>query len=689
MENKFKVHAPFEPKGDQPEAIQELVKGFLGDKTHQVLLGVTGSGKTYTVAKLIEKIQKPTLVMSHNKTLAAQLFGEFKQFFPDNAVEFFVSYYDYYQPEAYIPETDTYIEKDADINEDIDRLRLHATSSILSRKDVIVIASVSAIYGLGSPKDFRDMVAIVKVGSGPSRELLIHKLVDIHYVRNPIDFYRGSFRARGDVVEIYPAYEEYVIRIEYWEDVPERISLLNPVTGELLGKLGEVFIYPARHFVSSHANIKRAMNSIRKELTEYLEKLKSENKLLEAQRIEQRTLFDIELLLEVGFCPGIENYSRHLAGRKPGERPSCLMDYFPDDFLVVIDESHATLPQLRGMYHGDRSRKKTLLEYGFRLPSALDNRPLYFEEFESLCPQTLYLSATPGDFELEKVGGEIVELVVRPTGLVDPIIEVRSTKGQVENLWGEIKQRIDTNERVLVTTLTKRMAEDLADYFKSLGSKSRYLHSEIDVIERVEILRDLRLGNIEVLVGVNLLREGLDLPEVSLVAIMDADKEGFLRSKRSLIQISGRAARHKAGTVILYADRMTDSMIAAIAETDRRRKIQIEFNKKHNIKPVSIIKTVESIMLTTSVADEKLYKDEESDANRLPNYLSELPAVAKVDELIRLMKQAAKELNFEYAAFIRDQIMEIQKELNIRPETDGKKKRRPPFKKLKRITRFY
>ena len=688
MAKKFILHSPFEPTGDQGQAIEKLTEGVLSGKRYQVLLGVTGSGKTFTIANVIARVNKPTLVISHNKTLAAQLYGEFKQFFPENAVEYFISYYDYYQPEAYIPETDTYIEKDADINDDIDRLRLKATTSILSRRDVIVVASVSSIYGLGSPKDFRDLVAYIKVGKGPSRELLLRKLVEIHYVRNPIDFYRGSFRARGDVVEIYPAHEEYVVRIEYWGDVPERITTIDPITGELIDELEDVWIYPARHFVSSRPTIESAVESIKKELAERLEELRKMGKLLEAQRLEQRTLYDIELLLEIGYCPGIENYSRHLSGRKPGERPSCLLDYFPDDFLVVIDESHVTVPQLRGMYHGDRSRKETLVEYGFRLPSALDNRPLTFEEFEALCPQTIYVSATPGDYELEKVGGEVVEQLIRPTGLVDPKIEVRPTRGQVEDLWGEIKKRIERNERVLVTTLTKRMAEDLADYFHSLGAKARYLHSEIDTIERVEILRDLRLGNIDVLVGVNLLREGLDLPEVSLVAIMDADKEGFLRSHRSLIQIAGRAARHKAGTVLLYADRITEAMKLAIEETERRRKIQEEYNRKHGITPQSIKKSVQSILLTTSVADEKRESEREKRGPSMPDYIDDLPAEAQIQELIRLMKQAAKELNFEYAAFLRDQIKEIQKELNKSP-TSGKKKRKAPFRKLKRITRFY
>jgi len=686
MSQQFKLVAPFSPTGDQPQAIDSLINGILSGKKHQVLLGVTGSGKTYTIANVIEKIQRPTLVISHNKTLAAQLFGEFKQFFPSNAVEFFISYYDYYQPEAYLPVTDTYIEKDVDINEDIDRLRLRATSAILSRRDVIVVASVSCIYGLGSPKDFRDMCVHIKTGEKPSRELLIRNLVDIHYVRNPIDFYRGAFRARGDIVEIFPAYEEYIVRVDYWGETPNKIALLNHLTGEVLSETEEIWIYPARHFVTERETLKKSIVSIKAELEERLDEFRKLGKLLEAQRLEQRTKFDIELMLEIGYCPGIENYSRHIAGRLPGERPSCLLDYFPGDFLVVIDESHVTAPQLRGMFNGDRSRKMTLVDYGFRLPSALDNRPLYLDEFESLCPQTIYVSATPGDFEFEKTGGEIVEQLIRPTGLVDPKVEVRPTKGQIENLWGEIKLRISKGERVIVTTLTKRMAEDLAEYFVSLGAKSKYLHSEIHTIERVEILRDLRLGNIEVLVGVNLLREGLDLPEVSLVAIMDADKAGFLRSHRSLIQISGRAARHEAGTVLLYADEITEAMRKAIAETDRRRKIQEEYNKAHNITPVSIKKSVEAIMLTTFVADAREKIEQESQSKKLPAYIGDLPIQSKIDELIRLMKQAAKELNFEYAAYLRDQLKELQQQLNL--PINEKTKRRAPFRKLK-LGKFY
>ncbi len=688
MSKKFKIHSDYLPTGDQPDAINALVEGVQSGKKYQVLLGVTGSGKTYTIANVIERVQKPTLVISHNKTLAAQLFGEFKQFFPENAVEFFISYYDYYQPEAYLPESDTYIEKDADINEDIDRLRLRATSSILSRRDVIVIASVSCIFGLGSPKDFRDLCAHIKVGEALSREYLLRELVNIHYVRNPIDFYRGAFRARGDVVEIYPAYEEFVVRVEYFGDIPEKISLIQPLTGEIISEVDEFYVYPARHFVMDRQTLLKAIDSIKEELTQRLDELQSKGRLLEAQRLEQRTKFDIEMMLEIGYCSGIENYSRHIAGRKPGERPSCLLDYFPDDFLVVIDESHVTVPQVKGMYLGDRSRKETLIDYGFRLPSALDNRPLLFDEFEKSCPQTIYDSATPGDFELERTGGEVVEQLIRPTGLVDPKIEVRKTKGQIENLWGEIKQRTDIGERVLVTTLTKRMAEDLAEYFSSLGAKSKYLHSEINTIERVEILRDLRLGNVEVLVGVNLLREGLDLPEVSLVAIMDADKRGFLRSHRSLIQISGRAARHSAGTVILYADEITDAMKTAIDETNRRRIIQEKYNREHNITPKSITKSVDSIMLTTTVADTREV-EKEVQKPKIPKYIADLPIEGKIDELVRLMKKSAKELDFEYAAYLRDQIKQFQEELNI-PQLEGeRKKRRAPFRKRRKVGRYF
>lgn len=689
MTHHFRLHSQFAPTGDQPQAIEKLVRGVLAGKKKQVLLGVTGSGKTFTIANVIEQVQKPTLVISHNKTLAAQLYGEFKQFFPENAVEYFISYYDYYQPEAYIPETDTYIEKDADINDDIDRLRLKATSSILSRRDVIVVASVSCIYGLGSPKDFRDMVVHIQAGKGPSRELLFRKLVDIHYVRNPFDFARGAFRAQGDVVEIYPAYEEYVVRVDYWGDTPDRIHLLKPVTGEIVEEVEDAWIYPARHFVSPRETILRAIKSIKEELAERLEFFRKQNRLLEAQRLEQRTNFDIELMLEIGYCPGIENYSRHLSGRAPGERPSCLLDYFPEDFLVVIDESHVTVPQLRGMYHGDRSRKKTLVEYGFRLPSCFDNRPLYFEEFESLCPQTIYVSATPGDYEIQEVSGEIVEQLVRPTGLVDPKIEVRPTKGQIEDLWSEIKKRIEKGERTIITTLTKRMAEDLAEYFTSLGAKAKYLHSELDAFERVEILRDLRLGNIDVVVGVNLLREGLDLPEVSLVAIMDADKEGFLRSYRSLIQISGRCARHESATVLLYADTMTNSMAEAIAETERRRKVQVEFNETHNIVPKGIKKSVEDILHTTTVADARETKETRM-KYRVPDYLKGLPIPGQIDELIRIMREAAKSLDFEYAAFVRDQIRELREQLKLPYDPlETKKTRKAPFKKTKKIGRFY
>ncbi len=684
MSKKFELHAPFVPTGDQPQAIEKLIASIQNHNKYQVLMGVTGSGKTFTVASVIEKLQMPTLVISHNKTLAAQLFGEFKQFFPNNAVEYFVSYYDYYQPEAYVPVTDTYIEKDADINEDIDRLRLRATTAILSRRDVVVVSSVSCIFGLGSPSDFKDLTVYIAVNNGPTRGSLLRRLVDIQYVREPIDFARGAFRARGDVVEIYPAYEDRIIRVEYWDEKPERITAINPITGELLETFEEIWIFPARHFVTSMENLKRATTVIKNELDERLEDLRANGKLLEAQRLEQRANYDIELMLEIGYCPGIENYSRHLANREPGSRPACLLDYFQGDFLVVVDESHVTLPQVRGMSHGDRQRKNTLVEYGFRLPSALDNRPLFFDEFMTMIPQQLYVSATPGDYEMELTHGEVVEQLIRPTGLVDPMLEVRPTRGQVENLWGEIKKRISIGERVLVTTLTKRMAEDLSEYFQSLNAKSKYLHSDVDAIERVEILRDLRLGNIEVLVGVNLLREGLDLPEVSLVAIMDADKQGFLRSYRSLIQIAGRAARHIAGTVLLYADTMTEAMAKTISETNRRRTMQMQYNEDHGIVPKSIKKSVQDIMLATAVADSREVSGEP--IPEIPEYMSDLPTEGKIDEMMRLMKNAAKELNFEYAAFLRDQIKDLQKQLASPTDALSKKKtRQAPFKKMRNL----
>jgi len=681
---KFELNSSYKPSGDQPQAIDKLVEGINSGKKHQTLLGVTGSGKTFTIANLIARIQKPTIVISHNKTLAAQLFGEFSQYFPKNAVEYFISYYDYYQPEAYIPQTDTYIEKDADINEDIDRLRLRATTHLMDRKDTVIISSVSCIYGLGNPEDYAYLMIQLKRNDTAAIQKLIRKLVDIHYVRNEFELTRGSFRVRGDVIEIMPAYEKQLIRIEFFGDEIERISMADPLTGEVIQELNRVSIYPAKHFVTTSPKIKKAVKSIRNELNDRLSELKAENKLLEAQRLEQRTLFDIEMLLEIGYVSGIENYSRHLSDRSPGSRPWCLLDYFPKDFVIVIDESHVTVPQIRAMYKGDRSRKQTLVEYGFRLPSAMDNRPLKFDEFLELSNQIIFVSATPGDWEIEQSSGEVVEQIVRPTGLIDPEIEVRGTEGQIEDLLAELKSIVKQGQRALVTTLTKRMSEDLSDYLSDFGIKVRYLHSEIDAIDRVEILRDLRLGNFDVLVGVNLLREGLDLPEVTLVAIMDADKEGFLRSEKSLIQTAGRAARNISGKVILYADRITNSMANAMRETERRRKAQLEYNVEHKITPKTIIKSVNDVMATTGIADSR--KKEEEPDPETPDYLESLPIEAKIDELERMMKRAAKNLEFEQAAFFRDEINELKKAL---PDSRKKLKKKIGLKSNKKITRFY
>ncbi len=682
--SEFKVHAPYKPSGDQPQAIEKLVEGICAGKKYQTLLGVTGSGKTFTVANVIERVQKPTLVISHNKTLAAQLFGEFSQFFPQNAVEYFISYYDYYQPEAYIPQTDTYIEKDADINEDIDRLRLRATTHLMDQRDVVIVASVSCIFGLGNPEDYAFLMAHAKVGEKVSIQAFARRLVDIHYVRNEFELGRGTFRIRGDVMEILPAYEKDLIRVEFFGDEVERIITANPLTGELKQELKQVSIYPAKHFVTTTEKMKTAVRAIREELQDRLEELREAGKLLEAQRLEQRTLFDIEMMLEVGYVSGIENYSRHLSGRPPGSRPWCLLDYFPEDFLVVIDESHVTMPQIRAMFNGDRSRKETLVEYGFRLPSALDNRPLKFEEFLELAPQLLFVSATPSKWDIIQSGG-VVEQLVRPTGLIDPEIEVRGTKGQIENLLAELRAVTGRGERALVTTLTKRMAEDLAEYLDEFGLRVRYLHSEIDAIERIEIIRDLRLGNFDVLIGVNLLREGLDLPEVTLVAIMDADKEGFLRSETSLVQTAGRAARNVAGKVLLYADNITDSMARAIQETERRRKAQLEYNRKHKITPKTIVKSVEDVMATTGIADSK--QKEKKPEPETPEYFDSLPIEAKIDELERMMEAAAKNLEFEQAAFFRDEIRELEEAL----PPSRKKERRKSAQRYtgKKITRFY
>jgi len=659
---EFKLVSDYKPAGDQPKAIRELLDNLRKGVKYQVLLGVTGSGKTFTIANVIKEIGKPTLIISHNKTLAAQLYGELKQFFPYNAVEYFISYYDYYQPEAYVPATDTYIEKEATINDDIERLRLKATSALMERRDVIIVASVSAIYGLGDPEEVGKLFILVERGEEIDRDDLLRRLVDIQYTRNDIALKRGCFRVRGDIVELVPAYEENVVRFEFFGDIVDRISILNPTTGEIIEEKEKVAIYPAGHWVTTRPRLEEAIKSIEKELEERLKELREKGKILEAQRLEQRTRFDLEMLREIGYCPGIENYSRHLSGRKPGQRPACLIDYFPDDFLTIIDESHVTIPQLQGMYNGDRSRKLTLVEYGFRLPSALDNRPLRFDEVEELWNQVIFVSATPGPYELEKSKGVVVEQIIRPTGLVDPLLTVRSTRNQVDDMVNEIRKRIEKKERVLITTLTKRMAEDLADYLLNLGFKVRYLHSEIDAIERVEILRGLRLGEFDVLVGVNLLREGLDLPEVSLVIITDADKTGFLRSETSIIQIAGRAARNRAGEVILYADSFTDAMKKAIEETERRRKLQIEYNQKHRITPKTIKKSVTQVLLTTKVADERVFtKEDESTKREIEELKRTLDKITLVEELERRMKVAASLLEFERAALYRDALIEIKK----------------------------
>src|SRR5512138_2759946 len=608
---EFDLQAPFQPAGDQPKAITELTAGLERGDRFQTLLGVTGSGKTMTIANVIKAHSRPTLVLSHNKTLAAQLYGELKSFFPHNAVEYFISYYDYYQPEAYVPTTDTYIEKDASINEDIDRLRLRATSSLLERDDVIIVATVSAIYGLGDPVSYREQMVTITQGQRVNRDDILRSLVKIQYNRNDVAFERGTFRVRGDTVEIFPAYEEQGVRVELWGDEVERISKINVLTGETIATLDRAAIYPAKHFVTQRPTLERAVKLIREELVERLAELKNAGRLLEAQRLESRTNFDIEMMLEIGTCAGIENYSRHLSGRAAGERPACLFDYFPDDFLVVVDESHVTLPQVGGMFNGDRARKLTLVEYGFRLPSALDNRPLMFDEFLSLTPRAINVSATPGDIELRLSEGVVVEQIIRPTGLIDPEIDIRPVRGQVDDLLNEIRLREQKNERVLVTTLTKRMAEDLTDYLAQTGVRVRYMHSDIDAIERMEIVRGLRLGEFDVLVGINLLREGLDMPEVSLVAILDADQEGFLRSDRSLIQTVGRAARHLEGKAIFYADRITGSMQRCLEETSRRRAIQIQHNLDNGITPMSVKKSVDQVRFITRVADARIERDED------------------------------------------------------------------------------
>jgi len=658
--NKFQLVSEYKPTGDQPEAIRQLTEGLLRGDKYQTLLGVTGSGKTFTMANVVAAINRPTLVISHNKTLAAQLYGEFKGFFPNNAVEYFISYYDYYQPEAYVPTTDTYIEKDTSINDEIDRLRLKATSSLMSRRDALIVASVSCIYGLGDPEDYQAQMVVVNRGDKVDRNRILEKLIDIQYTRNDFQFERGTFRVRGDVVEIFPAYEREAFRVELFGNEVESIARVNTLTGEILEAVEAVAIYPAKHFVTPAYKLQRAVETIRAELAERLTLLRQNNKLLEAQRLEMRTSFDLEMLQEIGSCSGVENYSRHFSGRKVGERPSTLIDYFPKDFLLIVDESHATIPQINGMYHGDRARKETLVEHGFRMPSALDNRPLMLPEFESLVSQTVYVSATPADYELKKSAGVVVEQIIRPTGLIDPEIEIRPVKNQIDDLIGQIRERVAKQHRVLVTTLTKRMAEDLSDYLAEMDIRVRYLHSEIDALDRVEVLRGLRLAEFDVLVGVNLLREGLDLPEVSLIAILDADKEGFLRSERSLMQTAGRAARNVDGKVIFYADTITGSMKKTIDETTRRRAVQQKYNREHGITPKTIYKSVEDVLSSTRVADVKVDKygkeKQKAVADNDWKRMSPLEREEMLDRMEKEMLDAARNLEFERAAMLRDEI---------------------------------
>ena len=656
--SRFQLKSDFQPRGDQQQAIEAIVEGLRSGKKHQTLLGVTGSGKTFTMANVIERENRPTLVLSHNKTLVAQLYGEFRALFPDNAVEFFISYYDYYQPEAYVPQSDTYIEKDSDVNEEIDRLRLRATSSLLERRDVIIVASVSCIFGLGSPSEYERLHVILEVGDQVDRDDVIRRLVAIHYVRNDFGLERANFRVRGDVLEIMPAYDDRVIRIEFFGDYVEAISEVHKVTGKTVDVRSKVAIYPAKHFVTTQPRIDAAIDEIMKEMENRVYEFEKQNKLVEAQRIAQRTKYDMEMLKELGYCSGIENYSRFLTGRKPGEKPWVLLDYFPKDFLMIIDESHASLPQVRGMYNGDRSRKEVLIDYGFRLPSALDNRPLSFREFENIINQVVYISATPADYELEKCEGVVVEQIIRPTGLLDPRIIVKPAKDQVDDLLGEIHKRITVNERVLVTTLTKKMSEDLTAYLTEMGIKVRYLHSEINSLDRVAILRGLRLREFDVLVGVNLLREGLDLPEVSLVAIFDADKMGFLRNERSLVQTAGRAARNVNGLVILYADTMTEAMMRTIEETNRRRVIQKAYNEEHGITPETIRKSIDEILMTTVIAD-GTGREEKLDRSEV-NILDLMDAQEALAALRKQMKSAADKLEFEEAAKLRDEILRIE-----------------------------
>ena len=673
--NHFKIKSEYKPSGDQPKAIKELTEGILRGDKYQTLLGVTGSGKTYSISHVIQNINKPTLIMSHNKTLAAQLYGEFKNFFPENRVEFFISYYDYYQPESYIPSTDTYIAKDLSINEEIDRLRLRATTALLEgRNDVIIVASVSCIYGIGAPEEYAEQVIVLKRGQKIARKELLNKLINIHYVRNDFEFKRGTFRVRGDVIDMIPAYEdEIAVRIELFDDEIENIFYFERKTGEITGVDESIAIYPAKYFVTSEEKQKQAILDIRKELNAAVIELQEAGKLVEAQRLEQRTNFDLEMIQEIGYCTGIENYSRHMDQREPGSRPSCLFDYFPKDYLLIVDESHVSVPQVNGMYNGDRVRKQTLIDYGFRLPSALDNRPMKFSEWENAVNQVIFVSATPGNYELEKSGGVYVEQIIRPTGLLDPAIEVRPTKNQVDDLINEIRVRSEKKERVLVTTLTKRMSEDLTEYLHNIGIRVRYMHSEIDTLERMDILRDLRLGNFDVLVGVNLLREGLDLPEVSLVAIIDADKEGFLRSEKSLMQTAGRTARNVNGLVILYADKVTHSMDKVIKETARRRKLQEEYNIANGINPKTILKTLEEIMSTTIVADSKSKLEAKRGKKKHDQKKTSLSILTDpvqqrmnpderkdlIGQLRKQMIEAAKDLEFERAAEIRDEIKRL------------------------------
>jgi len=660
---EFDLNSEYQPNGDQPQAINAIASSLKEGSKHQTLLGITGSGKTFTMANVIQQLQRPTLIISHNKTLAAQLYGEFKQLFPHNAVEFFISYYDYYQPEAYLPVTDTFIEKDMSVNEEIDILRLKATSSLLARKDVIVVSSVSCIYGIGSPAEYQQQVVHVEKSIHLNRREFFRKLVNIHYNRNDVVFERGTFRVRGDIIEIYLAYEDIGVRLEMFGDTIDSISRFNPLTGEVLKEMANEFIYPAKHFVTDQQSIKNIVSDIREELTKRLEELRSDGGLLEAQRLEQRTNFDLEMMLEVGYCSGIENYSRYFSDRKSGDRPYTLIDFFPSDFITIIDESHVTLPQIKGMYNGDRARKEVLVEHGFRLPSALDNRPLQINEFLPLQNQIIYVSATPGDKELELCGGEVVEQIIRPTGLLDPKVEVRKTEGQIDDIIGEARLRSNKNERILITTLTKRMSEDLCEYLRGVNLRVRYLHSDINSLERVKILRDLRLGEFDILVGINLLREGLDLPEVSLVVVLDADKQGFLRSHTSLMQVAGRAARHQDGFVILYADKITRAMENLINETQRRREKQKAYNKEEGITPTTISKSTENILFSTSVADSIEHEDYDKVLNRKGDDFSKMDKKLALDMMRKEMLEASDDLKFEKAAKLRDEIKKLEKEL--------------------------